>query len=345
MDGWGVVAAVAVVLGTALAVAWTRRKPSPTLPTPAGHGPKPPRPSEPNWFEAALGRTRALLGARIAALRETAHDGRAQALEDVLLQADVGLKTAQALVARAGAADDPVEAIRRELRALLGEPSEWTFPTRPGPLVVMIVGVNGSGKTTTIGKLARRWTNEGKRVLIGAADTFRAAATEQVAVWAERAGADLVRAGEGADPGAVAYDATSAGVARGMDVVLIDTAGRLQTARPLMDELSKVRRAMNKARSGAPDEVWLVLDGTVGQNAISQALAFHEATALTGVIVTKLDGTAKGGAVVAVAHQTGLPIRWLGLGERAEDLRPFDRDAFVDAILGPKPSSAVSHTP
>jgi fused signal recognition particle receptor len=200
------------------------------------------------------------------------------------------------------------------------------------PFVVLVVGVNGSGKTTTIGKLAARFGREGHKVLLAAGDTFRAAAADQLAIWAERAGADIVRHDEGADPGAVVFDALTAAKARGADVVIIDTAGRLQTKKPLMEQLGKVRRVIDKVVPGAPHETLLVVDGTTGQNAVSQAHAFHAATPLTGVVVTKLDGTAKGGVVLAIGAELGLPVRLVGIGEKVEDLRDFDASAFVDAL-------------
>jgi fused signal recognition particle receptor len=254
--------------------------------------------------------------------------------------ADVGLATTHQLlgVAREAAASPDVEpAVVRE--ALRQEMSRILTIGRPGidtssasPFVILMVGVNGSGKTTTIGKLSRRFSNEGRKVLVAAADTYRAAAADQLAVWAERADADIVRHDEGADPGAVAYDAMAKALAKGHDVVLVDTAGRLQTRKPLMDQLSKIRRVIDKQVPGAPHETLLVVDGTSGQNALSQARAFHEATPLTGVVVTKLDGTAKGGIVLAISAELGIPVRLIGIGEGVEDLRDFEPAAFVEAL-------------
>jgi fused signal recognition particle receptor len=206
---------------------------------------------------------------------------------------------------------------------------------RSKPAVVLVIGVNGSGKTTTIGKLAHYLSAQGKRVMLVAADTFRAAATEQLAVWAERAGADLVRGKEGADPAAVVFDGLSAAKARGADVVLIDTAGRLQTKTNLMEELKKIRRVIERETGMPPDETLLVVDGTTGQNAISQATLFHAATALTGIVVTKLDSTAKGGVLVAIVDTLTLPIKFVGIGEAIDELRPFEPADFVEALFEP----------
>jgi fused signal recognition particle receptor len=196
------------------------------------------------------------------------------------------------------------------------------------------VGVNGSGKTTTIGKLAARYRAAGQSVLLGAGDTFRAGAIEQLRIWAERTGAGIVAHQEGADPSAVLFDTVQAGISRGVDVVICDTAGRLQAQKPLMDELGKVVRVMRKALPTAPHEVLLVLDSTIGQNALSQARVFKEVVGVTGVALTKLDGTARGGVVVAVREELGIPVKLVGLGERVDDLRDFDAPAFVDGLLG-----------
>jgi fused signal recognition particle receptor len=209
----------------------------------------------------------------------------------------------------------------------------WAVPT-VRPWVVLVTGVNGVGKTTTIGKLAALHAAEGRTVLVVAADTFRAAAMEQLAVWAQRTGSDIVRHGQGADPSAVVFDGLRAARARGIDVVLVDTAGRIHTRTPLMDELGKLRRTIEREVPGAPHEVLLVLDATTGQNALSQARAFVEAAHVTGIVITKLDGTAKGGVVVAVRGELGLPIRFVGIGEGVDDLRPFDAQEFVEGVLG-----------
>jgi fused signal recognition particle receptor len=210
------------------------------------------------------------------------------------------------------------------------------IPLRATPTVILIVGVNGSGKTTTIGKLAHRLGELGQSVVIGAADTFRAAAIDQLAVWAERSGAQLVRQAQGADPGAVAYDAVASGTARGADVVLIDTAGRLQTQHNLMEELRKVAAVVKKVDPTAPHEVLLVLDATTGQNGLSQARLFDQAADLSGVVLTKVDGTARGGIAVAIRRELGIPVKLVGSGERLEDLQPFDAKAFARAIFSPE---------
>ena len=204
------------------------------------------------------------------------------------------------------------------------------------PTVILIVGVNGAGKTTTIAKLTKRFTDQGKSVLLAAGDTFRAAACEQLAIWADRLGVECIRQHTGADAAAVAFDAVNAAKARKSDVLLIDTAGRLHNKEDLMRELEKVGRVIEKGLPGAPHETLLVLDATAGQNAIRQAKAFGEQMGLTGLVLTKLDGTAKGGAVVTIKRQLGLPVRYIGLGEQMEDLQPFVPEAFLDAILGPR---------
>lgn len=260
------------------------------------------------------------------------------ALEEALIAADVGARTTSAILdrvrERSRGSDDPTAvraALREELIHILG--SGTSVEPKATPWVVLVTGINGVGKTTTIGKLAARYAAGGRKVLLVAADTFRAAAIDQIAVWAERSGADIVRHEQGADPSAVVFDGLRAARARGVDVVLVDTAGRLHTRTPLMDELAKVRRTVEREIPGAPHEVLLVLDATTGQNAISQARAFGGAAGVTGVVVTKLDGTAKGGVVVAVGHELGLPVRFVGVGEGIDDLRDFDPEEFVGALL------------
>jgi len=207
------------------------------------------------------------------------------------------------------------------------------LPAPGDPLVIMVIGVNGVGKTTTIGKAAHRFKSEGKEVMLVAADTFRAAAVEQLVIWGDRVGADVIKQSTGSDPSAVVFDALNAAVSRKADVVLIDTAGRLHTKKNLMEELQKIRRVASRKVAGAPHEVWLVLDATTGQNAISQAEIFNNALGVTGIILTKLDGTAKGGIVVGISHQLGIPIQFIGIGEKLDDLRPFDAVDFVKAIF------------
>jgi fused signal recognition particle receptor len=267
--------------------------------------------------------------------RESLSEDAWMEIEDALIMADCGAGLAADLVKQARSSRQaPVEGLREAMREHFADIPPIHWPSE-GPLVLLVVGVNGTGKTTTIGKLATLFRHEGKRVLVGAADTFRAAAVEQLAVWVERAGAEIVRQNEGADPAAVAYDAVSRGVARGFDVVIIDTAGRVQTDRGLMDELAKVRRVVGKALDGAPHEVWQVVDGGTGQNALVQVERFKEVAGTTGLIVTKLDGSAKGGVVLQLSKRFGLPIRYVGVGESLEDLLVFDSGDFVDGLLPP----------
>ena len=265
-------------------------------------------------------------------------------LEEALITADCGMEESLAVVeelraetreGRIVGGQDLARALWRVIaRDMAPEPARISLEHTP--TVIMVVGVNGSGKTTTVGKLAHRLSSLGKSVVIGAADTFRAAAVDQLAVWAERAGAQLVRQGPGADPGAVAYDAVASGRSRGADVVLIDTAGRLQTKHNLMEELRKVAGVPAKLDPTAPHETLLVLDATTGQNGLSQARLFHEAITLTGVILTKVDGTAKGGIVLPIRRDLDLPVKLVGSGEKLEDLQPFDAEAFARAIFSPE---------
>ena len=301
----------------------------------------PPPPSALERFRLGFART----SSKLAALFGGAEVDEAlfESLEEALIGADVGVKTSMALVeelrelARREGIEEPA-ALREALRGLLKErlgrfsPELQEAPSS-GPHVLLVVGVNGSGKTTSIGKLSNRFKGEGRKVLLGAGDTFRAGAIEQLRVWSERAAVDLVAHQEGADPAAVLFDTLEAAKARGHDTVLCDTAGRLQSKRPLMEELGKVTRVIGKACPGAPHEVLLVLDGTMGQNALSQARTFGEVTGVTGVVLTKLDGTAKGGVVVAIMEELGMPVKFVGIGEGIDDLRPFEPEAFVDALL------------
>ena len=259
------------------------------------------------------------------------------ALEEMLIEADVGVSaTARLLDAVRDRADqtDLRAAVRAELLGLLE--GAQAAPVEGGaPRVILVVGVNGTGKTTTVGRLARLLTLDGQRPVICAADTFRAAAVEQLDVWAERVGADFVRARSGSDPAAVVFDAVSSGKARGRDVVLVDTAGRLHTRANLMAELDKIRRVAGRVVEGAPHETLLVLDATVGQNGLPQARAFLESAGVTGVVLTKLDGTAKGGIAVAITAELGVPIRYVGVGEQLDDLVPFSAADYVDALFEP----------
>jgi fused signal recognition particle receptor len=283
--------------------------------------------------KTAFGRLAAILGATEID-RETWEGLEA-------LQADLGMETAtdilgslRRIVQSRGLirSDELSEALRAELRARLDSPGELVWPANP--TVIMVVGVNGSGKTTTIAKLGQRYQADGKSLLLGAADTFRAAAVDQLQVWADRLSIEVVSGAPESDPGAVAFNAVQAGVARGKDIVIIDTAGRLHTRFNLMEELKKVHRVIGKALPGAPHAVWLVLDATTGQNALQQAKAFKEAVGITGVIISKLDSSARGGFVFAIQRALGLPILFAGLGEKPEDLTPFDPDAFIQGLLG-----------
>ena len=265
-------------------------------------------------------------------------------LEEALITADCGVEASLELVeelrgeaeqGRIISGADLSRALWRAVAARMApEPARIALGVKP--TVVLVVGVNGSGKTTTIGKLAHRLSELGQSVVLGAADTFRAAAIDQLAVWAGRSGAQLVRQAPGADPGAVAYDAVASASARGADVALIDTAGRLQTQHNLMEELRKVAAVVGKIDLDAPHEVLLVLDATTGQNGLSQARLFNEAVGLTGVILTKVDGTARGGIAVAIRRELGIPVKLVGSGEKLEDLQPFDAEAFARAIFSPE---------
>ena len=256
-------------------------------------------------------------------------------LEDLLIRADVGPRGSADLVARVRerfeAGSDPIALLRNEVIAILGADGEMEL-ARDKLAVILVVGVNGSGKTTTIGKLASRLAAEGHAVSLAASDTFRAAAGEQLDVWARRAGAHIVSQQRGADPGAVAFDAVKSASARGSDVLIVDTAGRLHTKTPLMDELAKVKRVIEKAGAEV-DDTLLVLDATTGQNGIAQARAFTEAVDITGVVLTKMDGSARGGVVLAVREELGVPVRFVGVGEGADDLHPFRAEAFADGLL------------
>jgi fused signal recognition particle receptor len=264
-------------------------------------------------------------------------------LEEILFTSDLGTQTTQALIdtiqkklARKELVDAEAlkQALRHEIRSYLEQPVAREKQPGPGePCVIMVAGVNGVGKTTSIAKAAHMMKIQGKKVMLVAADTFRAAATEQLAAWGERVGVEVIKQHTGSDPSAVVFDGLAAGLARNADVILIDTAGRLHTKKNLMDELKKIQRVAGGKIPGAPHEVWLVLDATTGQNAISQAQMFNEALGVTSIVLTKLDGTAKGGIVVGISHQLGLPIKFIGIGERMDDLRPFDAAEFARAIF------------
>jgi fused signal recognition particle receptor len=263
----------------------------------------------------------------------------AEALEELLLMADVGVAASgeivEAVRKRQRRGEGLRDLVKQEMLRIL-ESAGGAPPMTSKPHVILIVGVNGVGKTTTIGKLANQLRQEGRTPLICAADTFRAAAVDQLQIWADRAGVDIVRAKEGSDPAAVVFDAMTAAKARQRDVVLVDTAGRLHTRTNLMNELDKIRRIASREISGAPHEVLLVLDATVGQNGIAQAREFTNVAGVTGIVLTKLDGTAKGGVAVAIAHDLKLPIRYVGVGEGVDDLLPFSPREYVDAIFQDK---------
>ena len=262
-------------------------------------------------------------------------------IESILLQTDVGMETTMRIIdglrdravdRRTRNPDDLMRLLREEMADILGNPPPPESVCSPH--VVMVVGVNGTGKTTTAGKMAARYVRDGKKVLLAAADTFRAAAIDQLEVWAQRAEADLIRHQHGSDPSAVAYDAMQAALSRNADVLIIDTAGRLHTKDNLMEELKKIKRTLGRQLDGAPHEVLLVLDGTTGQNALSQARVFSEALGgLTGIALTKLDGTARGGIVFAIGEQLAVPVKLIGVGESIEDLQDFDAPAFVEALF------------
>jgi fused signal recognition particle receptor len=263
-----------------------------------------------------------------------------EALEELLITSDIGVESTVDLLGKvsaraSGIRDAPALAalLRTEVLSLLENHRAGPIRIGTRPHVVMVVGVNGVGKTTTIGKLARRYAGDGKKVLIAASDTFRAAAIEQLTIWAQRSGADIVRHRDGADPAAVAFDAMKAAIARKADVVLVDTAGRLHTKVNLMEELKKVKRSIAKQVTGAPNEILLVLDATTGQNALSQARMFNEALGVTGIALTKLDGTARGGIVVAIYRSLDIPLQYIGVGEKIDDLQVFEPETFVNALF------------
>lgn len=279
--------------------------------------------------------------------RKTVDEDLWGSLEELLVTSDVGVKTALRLMEemRAEAAREDLSDPAR-LRALLaervglllaGSAGQLASPPQDGPLVVMVVGVNGAGKTTTIGKLAARHTAAGRTVILAAGDTFRAAAIEQIQVWGRRAGAQVVKHEEGSDPAAVAHDGVSAAIARGADVVICDTAGRLHSKAGLMEELVKMHRVLGKVHPGAPHETLLVLDSTNGQNAIAQAREFASAVGVTGIALTKLDGTARGGVILGIADELDIPVKLIGIGEAVEDLRDFEPEAFVQALFSSSP--------
>jgi len=320
--------------------------PEPTVPAPAPATPPPaepePAPEPPARLADRLRRTsEALVGgfSKILGGGRVDEDTLEQ-LEDVLFGADLGVQTADSLlerVRREGRGQDAEQVqgiLRRAIAEKLQRVEGGGLDVAAKPHVILVLGVNGSGKTTTIGKLAARHAAAGRRVILGAGDTFRAAATEQLQAWGERVGCEVIAGKQGGDPSAVAFDTLKAAVARGADVAIIDTAGRLQTRKPLMEELGKLSRVIGRELEGAPHETLLVLDSNTGQNAISQARLFTEVANVTGLVLTKLDGTARGGVIVGLADEFGIPVRFVGVGEKVEDLRDFSAEEFVDALFG-----------
>ena len=320
-------------------------------PEPEPYVAPPPIVREPVRIGLGLRKTRENFLARIkAALTGSAKiDDIYEGLEEALIAADVGveasMKISAAVRAKLGNDNRPDairDALKAEIAAIMTSADRAPADSGDAPLVIMLVGVNGVGKTTTIAKLAARLKTERGSVIVAAADTFRAAAIEQLEVWCDRAGADIIKQSQGSDPAAVAFDAVKAAVARKASTVLIDTAGRLQTKVNLMEELKKIARVVARELPGAPHETWLVLDANTGQNALSQAAVFRDAVPLTGVVLAKLDSTAKGGVVVAVAERLKIPVRFVGLGEALEDLREFDAREFVDALFATDDSGEQS---
>lgn len=295
-------------------------------------------------FKKGLSKTRKILTTDIDELfsgGKKPDEDLLEHLEEILITSDIGVEISMDIMERLSKKAKKMSSAA-EVKLLLKKELIAFFPEEKNtadtievqkPYVIMVVGVNGTGKTTTLGKLAAKYTAQGKKVLIAAADTFRAAAIEQVCIWAERADATVVKHKEGADPAAVAFDAVEASIARGVDILLIDTAGRLHTQKNLMEELKKIKRTVGKRLGGAPHEILMVLDATTGQNAISQAKLFHDAVGITGLVLTKLDGTAKGGIVVAIAKNMSLPLKYIGVGEGIKDLEYFKAEFFINALF------------
>ena len=336
-------AAVLIWLGLGLSRRARRLEEAPTPPEPTAPGADVAAPPGPPRLRDRLGKTRAALSRSLGTLtgRRTIDDEAWDSIEEALLVADVGVPTTSRLLdelrerASAARVDDPeqlVALLREEIVDDLSGADRDLHHAPDGPTVWLFVGVNGTGKTTTIAKLARREIHDGRPALLAAADTFRAAAADQLAHWGERVGADVVRGQEGADPGSVVFDAVDAAAGRGAGVVLVDTAGRMHTKVNLMEELKKIRRIAERS-PGAPQEVLLVIDATTGQNGLAQARQFAEAVGVTGVVLTKLDGTAKGGIVLAIEVDLGIPVKLVGVGEAPEDLVPFDPAEFAAALF------------
>ncbi len=295
-------------------------------------------------LRGGLSRTREVFvgGLRSMLAGRTLDEALIRELEARLIGGDVGVRTTAKLIDRvregykAGTltkGDDVLEVLREELKAMWPEGDRSLHFAEQGPTVILVTGVNGAGKTTSIAKLCNLLAGEGKSVLVGACDTYRAGAVRQLEIWAERLGVEIVRGQEGGDPSAVAFDACAAAKARGVDVVVLDTAGRLHTQDPLMRQLEKLSKVIGKQIEGGPHEVLLVLDATSGQNALRQAEEFSKAARVTGIMLAKLDGTARGGIVIAIREELGLPVKFVGVGETPEDIQPFDPDAFIDALF------------
>lgn len=279
----------------------------------------------------------AIVGGIESAFKKAETKESLEALEEALIRADVGVKTSMEMVNGLGRGWD-LEGLKGRMRGtvydvLKGVEAPLSVEGGPVPYVIMVLGVNGAGKTTTIGKLAARLTSEGKKVLLGAADTFRAAATEQLEIWGERTNCPVIKNTHGRDPAAVVFDSIKAAVKRKFDCVILDTAGRLHTKEPLMEELKKIKRVADKALPGAPHENLLVLDASTGQNSLNQARLFNEAVGVSGISLVKLDGTARGGIIVAIAKELKIPVRFIGVGERTEDLREFNAREFAEALI------------
>lgn len=301
-------------------------------------------------LKEGLAKTRDTLFSKVVTLvssKSVIDDDMLDRLEEILISGDVGFETTVMILGnikkrvkqeKIESSDHLTALLKEEIARVLhvngaSDVAEIALPPAPRPYVVMVVGVNGVGKTTTIGKLANAYRERGYKVIVGAADTFRAAANEQLEIWAQRAGVDIVRQAHGADPAAVAFDSLSSAISRKADLVIIDTAGRLHTKINLMEELKKIRRVLNKRLPGAPHEVLLVLDATTGQNALQQVKQFTSAVEVTGLVLAKLDGTAKGGIVLAISQELKVPVKFIGVGEQIDDLQVFDRRAFVDALF------------
>jgi len=321
---------------------WFKRKGDSAPPETAGEPPEPePRGRYFSRLKQRLAKTRQSFAegfGRILTGKKKIDAAVLEQIEELLITADVGVQTATELIDRISAAqaadvEELQKVLRTEILSILSRHARPAPATVTAPHVIMVVGVNGVGKTTTIGKLAARFTAQGRSVLIAAGDTFRAAAADQLAIWAERAGAGIIRHKDGTDPAAVAFDAVEAALARHTDVVIVDTAGRLHTKVNLMEEIKKVKRSIAKRLPEAPHEVLLVLDATTGQNALSQARLFHEALEVSGIALAKLDGTAKGGIVIAICQAFNIPLQYIGIGESIEDLQDFDPEQFVEALF------------